>query len=105
MINKLPIELVYKIFGYLDYSLLYCKYFNYPLPNELKMNYIKKIKKDSRFYPSVCHHSFCRIDNCNFIFDPEYGFFESIFKKDCSIVYNFIGIKITTCSLCKTNII
>lgn len=51
MIDKLPIELVYKIFDYLDYPLLYCKYLfpHYSLPDKYKLDYIKKIKNISRY--------------------------------------------------------
>lgn len=51
MIDKLPIEIVYEIFDYLDYPLLYCKYWfpYYIVPDKYKLDYIKKIKNISRY--------------------------------------------------------
>jgi hypothetical protein len=103
MIHKLPIELVYKIFDYLDYPLLYCKYLfpHYPILNKYKLDYIEKIKQIPRYYPSGCNHFVSRIDSVKlFICDFKLPFFDEIFRNDCSIVYNYIG-QMTLCSICK----
>jgi hypothetical protein len=104
MIDKLPIETVYKIFEYLDYPLLYCKYLfpHYIVPDKYKLDYIKKIKKIPRYYPSGCNHSFSRIDTAYILFESKkLSFFDEIFNNDCSIVYNYNGVKMTTCYTCK----
>ena len=103
MIDKLPIELIYKIFDYLDYPLLYCKYLfpHYSLPDKYKLDYINLIKKTPRYYPSGCNHSFSRINKAYIRFEfKKLLFFEEIFNNDCCIIYNFLGQKNTSCTIC-----
>lgn len=56
LMSKLPKELLYKIFDYLDHSLLYCKYLlpKDILPNKYKTIYINSIKKKPRYYICEC---------------------------------------------------